>query len=381
MNEPLKDHRTAVRGRIPLWLLPLAAFIFLAGCGEKAATGPAKRPAVSGVSVAALEPVSVDEITEATGTVIASKVSVVSSRVMGTVTALLVKEGDPVEPGQLLLTIDDRDAAEREAGAEAGLKEAEKALEAAGKNRELAEVTFKRYGKMYEEKAISRQEMDQFETAHRLAGVEVERVQQMVKRAAAGLAEARLFRSFSRVTSPIRGRVTEKRTDPGSMAVPGMPLLTLEGTASYEARIAVDESLARSLRIGMPVRVAIPALNLQTSGKITEILPAVDPGSRSLTAKVALSGPGLRSGLYVKVGIVSGKREVLLAPRPAVVEKGQLTGLYAVDGSGVVSFRLVRTGRESGGRLEILSGVKAGERVIVSGVEKAVDGGLVEKGI
>jgi RND family efflux transporter MFP subunit len=223
--------------------------------------------------------------------------------------------------------------------------------------------------------------MDPFETASRLAAVEYERVQEMVNRAAAGLAEAKLHRGFSRVTSPIRGRVTEKRTEAGSMAVPGMPLLTLEGTGSYQAQVAVDESFAGRLRIGMPVQVTIPALSRQAAGKIAEILPDVDPRSRSFMVKVALSGTGLRGGLYATVGIAKGKREILLAPRSAIVEKGQLTGVYTVDGSGIVSFRLVRTGREVDGRLEILSGVRAGERIIVSGVEKAVDGGVLEKGI
>jgi RND family efflux transporter MFP subunit len=182
------------------------------------------------------------------------------------------------------------------------------------------------------------------------------------------------------VTSPIRGLVTEKRTEAGSMAVPGMPLLTVESAAAFQAEIAVDESLSGRLKIGAPVFVSIEALNRQTTGKITEILPAVDPLSRSFTAKVSVSGPGLRTGLYANVRIPKGKKQVLLAPRAAIVEKGQLTGVYAVDGQGIVTYRLVRTGREYDGRLEVLSGLKPDDRIIVGGMEKAVDGGVVEKG-
>ena len=220
-------HRTRPRhkaGRLPV--LFLAAALFLAGCGEKAApvgTQAARTP-VRDVTIAALAPVAVDEFYEATGTVKAVRTSAVASRVMGTVTSLLVKEGDPVEQGQLLLTIDDREAVQKERGAEAGHREAQKALEAAARNRELTDITHRRYRKMYEEKAISRQEMDQFETQNRVAGLEEERVKEMVDRAAAGLAEARIYRGFTWVTAPIRGVVTEKRTEVGSMAVPGMPL-------------------------------------------------------------------------------------------------------------------------------------------------------------
>jgi RND family efflux transporter MFP subunit len=377
-------HRAGLSGREAArrgFFLLLAAALILAGCGEKAAPGGASaaRTPVRGVSIATLAPAPVEEFYEATGTVKAARTSVVASRVMGTVTSLLVKEGDPVEQGQLLLTIDDRDMVQKERGAEAGHREAKKALETAAQNRELTDITYRRYRKMYEEKAISRQEMDQFETQNRVAGLEQERVTEMVDRAEAGLAEARIYRGFTRVTSPIRGVVTEKRTEVGSMAVPGMPLLTVEG-ATFRAEIAVDESLSGRLKVGAPVSVSIEALNRQMAGKIVEILPAVDPQSRSFMAKVSISGPGLRSGLYAKVRIPKGKRELLLAPRPAIVEKGQLTGVYAVDGQGVIAYRLIRTGREYDGRLEILSGLKTGDRIIVGGIEKTVDGGVVEQG-
>jgi RND family efflux transporter MFP subunit len=202
----------------------------------------------------------------------------------------------------------------------------------------------------------------------------------MVDRAEAGLAEARIHRGFTRVTSPIRGMVTEKRTETGSMAVPGMPLLTVESAAAFQAEIAVDEGLSGRLKVGAPVIVSIEAIDREMNGKVAEILPAIDPQSRSFTAKVSLSGTGLRSGLYAKVRIPKGKRELLLAPRPAIVEKGQLTGVYTVDGQGIIAYRLIRTGRAYDNRMEILSGLKTGDRIIVGGVEKAVDGGFVEQG-
>ena len=378
----IQPYEDFIGSRLPVFFLLLTAALFLVGCGEKAAPGDARveRSLVRGVSIATLVPMEVDEFYEATGTVKAAHVSVVAARTMGAVTSLLVKEGDPVEKGQLLLTIDDRDVVQKEKGAEAGHREAQKALEAAKQNRELTDITYRRYKKMYEEKAISGQEMDQFETQNRVAGLEYERVQEMVGRAAAGLAEARIYRGFTRVTSPIKGLVTEKRTEAGSMAVPGMPLLTVEGVAGFQAEIAVDENLSGMLKVGAPVFMSIEALNRQMTGKISEILPAVDPLSRSFTVKVSLSGPGLRTGLYAKVRIPKGKKQVLLAPRTAIVEKGQLTGVYAVDGQGIVSYRLIRTGREYDGRLEILSGLKSGDRIIVGGLDKAVDGGVVEKG-
>ncbi len=377
-----RDREMGKRRLLAVLVLLLAAGVFLLGCGDKVTPGAAqvKRQTISGVSVAALAPTTVQEFTEATGTVKASSTSYVASRMMGAVTSLLVKEGDAVEKGQLLLTIDDSDVIQKVKAAEAGHREAAKALESAKQNRELTDITYRRYKTMYEGKAISRQEMDQFETQKTVAALEYERVQEMVNRASAGLSEAKIYLGFTGVTSPVRGVVTEKKTEVGSMAVPGMPLLTVENTAAYHAEITVDEGLSGSLRAGMPVLVSIEAINRRLTGKVTEILPAINPQSRSFTVKVSVSGPGLRSGLYAKARIPRGKKEIILAPKTAVVEKGQLTGVYAVDGQGTVTYRLIRTGMEYDGNWEILSGLKAGDRIIVQGAEKAVDGGIVENG-
>ncbi len=364
-----------------LFLL-LVAGLLLTGCGEKAAPVAAqvKRPTISGVSIATVAPTAVDEFYEAVGTVRAAHTSYVAGRMMGAVTSLAVKEGDAVEKGQLLLTIDDRDVVQKVKAAEAGHQEAVKALELGKQNRELIDITYQRYKKMYEEKAISRQEMDQFETQKKVAGLEYERGLEMVNRAAAGLAEAKIYLGFTHVTSPVKGVVTEKKTEVGSMAMPGIPLLTIESAAGFRAEITIDESLSGKLKNGSPVLVSIDALNRQMNGMIAEILPVIDPLSRSFTVKVSLIGPGLRTGLYAKVRIPKGKKELLLVPRSAIVEKGQLTGVYAVDGQEVVTYRLVRTGRAYDDRLEILSGLKTNDRIIVGGVEKAVDGGILEKG-
>jgi hypothetical protein len=99
--------------------------------------------------------------------------------------------------------------------------------------------------------------------------------------------------------------------------------------------------------------------------------------SRTFIVKVALSGTGLKSGLYAKVRLPTGSRDVLTIPATAVVEKGQLTGVYTIDPKGVISYRLVRLGKHFGSYIEILSGLNAGEQAIITGTDKAVDGGMI----
>ena len=349
----------------------LAALVFLtllAACGDKVAPGTAevKRPAITGVTTTIVQPSKISDDCEASGTVRATVTSTIASRVMGTVTGVYVRAGQRVQAGQLLAAIDDRDAVQK-------VRAAEQAFEAAKQGRAMADLTYRRYRKLHDEKALAKQEIDQIETQKKVADAQYEQ-------AKAGLEEARVRQGFTRVTAPAAGVVTDKRIDPGSMAMPGMPLFTVESDGGFHLDVAVDESLSGALHVGNQAAVTIDTLGLHTHGKIIEVVPAVDPATRTFIVKIALAAKGLRSGLFARVRLPRGEREALLVPKGAVVEKGQLTGVYAVDPQGVVTYRLVRTGKSYAGGIEILSGLDAGDRIITAGLEKAVDGGRLAGG-
>lgn len=365
---------------IPILLITLA--ILLGGCEKKVKPGVSevKRQRVTGVMLVTIKPAEVDRYYETSGTVIAESVSVISSRIMGTITAVKVREGDRVHAGQLLLTIDDRDIREKVQVAKEGYEEAKKGLEAAKENRELVNVTYRRYRNLYDEKALTGQELDQIKTKKKVADIDFEKAKAGVRRAEAGLREAEVYQGFGRVTSPTRGIVTDKKADTGSMAVPGNPLMNIEDTSSYRIEIKGNESLSGRILPGMKADVFIGALDRRFKGKVVEVVPSVNPASRSFTVKIHLSGQGLRSGFYGRVSIPVGKKKVLLVPADAVVERGELTGLYTVGKDNVIMYTLIRVGKSYGNEVEVLSGIEPDDRVIVEGVDKAVDGGLyVEK--
>jgi RND family efflux transporter MFP subunit len=364
------------------WTAALVSSLVVSGCKEKVQPGTArvKRAPVSGVQAGTLNPTLVDEWYETAATVKAKTLSAVASKVMGTVTAVKVNEGDVVTAGQELVIIDDRDVQHRLRAAEAGRKEAGKALEAAKHQAALAEVTSRRYRQLFEGKAISRQEMDQVETQAKVAAAELERVQAMVARAQAGVAETQVVLGYTRLAAPVSGAVTEKKVEVGNMAVPGVPLLMVEDNSAYKLDISVDEGLSGKLTVGRPVEISIESIGQEARGNIVEIVPAVDPSSRTFLVKTQVQAPGLRSGLYARVRIPLGKKEVLLVPSQAVVERGELTGVYRVAADGVLSYRLIRTGKRYGDQLEVLSGLRAGDRMLVSGVDRAIDGGVLEAG-
>ncbi|NWF52395.1 MAG: efflux RND transporter periplasmic adaptor subunit [Nitrospirae bacterium] len=348
------------------FLIVTSYFLLVSGCKDKVKPGTAevKRQVVTGVTLAEVHPSQVDEYYETSGTVKAKTISIVASRVMGTVTSVKVKEGDRVHAGQVLMTIDDRDIVQR-------VKAAEKAVEAAKQNKSLSDITYQRYKNLYDEKAISQQEIDQIETQKKVSDMEYERAMAM-------LAEAQVNHGFTRITAPISGIITEKKIELGSMAIPGIPILTVEDNSYFRIEANVDERLSGKLKRGMPVDVIIDSIGKQVKGRISEIVPAIDPMSRTFLIKVDLKMPSLKTGIYGKVLIPEGKKESILIPQKAIVEKGQLVGVYVVDNKGITTYRLIKTGKKYGEQIEILSGLSSGEKIIVGGVEKAVDGGIIK---
>lgn len=358
----------------------LVVLSFFSGCQGKVKPGTAdvKRTTVSGLTTAVIDMSAADDVYETSGTVRAKTISIVASRMMGTVTSVKVGEGDRVRAGQVLLTVDDSDVSQKVRQAGEGYKEAEKAAAAADENRRLADTTYQRYKMLHDERALTQQEMDQIETQRKVAGLDYERAQAALRRAEAGLDEAKVYHGFTKVTAPVSGMVTEKKIEAGSTAVPGMPLVTVEDDSGYRMEIRVDESQSGRIRPGMEARISLESINRTIKGRVTEVVPSVDPGSRSFLVKIALGGEGLRNGLYGKVTIPVGSKEALLVPAGAVVEKGQLTGVFVVDDKSVIAYRLVRLGRKYGEKIEVISGLNPGERVVVGGVGKAVDGGIAE---
>ena len=369
MNNFMCTDKGMQRARKRLFTLVSILFIpimlLLVGCRDKVAPGIAevKHIPVSGVTISELKLSLVDDYYETSGTVKAKNVGVIASKIMGSITSVVVQEGQRVGQGQTLLTIDDSDIVQR-------VSAARSAVESAKQQKQLADVTFSRYAKLYEEKALSRQEFDQVETQKKIAESELDRAKAMLR-------EAQTFQAYAHVRAPFAGVVTGRKIDTGSMALPGMQLLTVEDTSAFLVEAAVDEKLSASLKAGTPVVLVIDALDQTMKCKVSEVVPVVDSMSRTFIVKIALSGTGLKTGLYAKVRIPTGSRDVLTVPAAAIVEKGQLTGVYTVDSKGVISYRLVRIGKHFGNNIEILSGLNPGDKAIIAGMDKAVDGGMI----
>ena len=126
--------------------------------------------------------------------------------------------------------------------------------------------------------------------------------------------------------------------------------------------------------------MTIEAAGVSGTAQVSEILPAADPATRTITVRLDLpASPLLRSGLFGRVWIPAGRRQALQIAREAVVERGQLQGVYVVGQDGIARFRLIRTGALRQGGIEVLSGLSSEERVVLKGVERMTDGSRIQR--
>ncbi len=351
----------------------------LTGCGrnEPEAT---QRPQLSParVVVERLALVERRETYEVAGTVRPLYSAAVSSRMTGAIQQVHARAGDAVRQGQLLVELDARDLESSLRQAEAArvevenaILEASHAIQSAEAQRQLAEVTYQRYAGLLEKKSVSRQEYDEAEArlnsakaALAMAAARKSQAEAKREQADSQIATARISVGYAKIHAPFAGVVTDRRLDAGSLATPGVPILLLDQAGAYVMEVAVPESRLTSVQTGQKVTVRIDALEQSFSGQVSEVVPALDSSSRTFLAEIALPrDPKLRSGLFGRALFPGGVRQALTVPASAVTERGQIQSVFVADG-GTARRRLATLGALADGRLEVLSGLEAGEAVV-----------------
>ena len=357
-----------------LWI----SLAFLAGCGSE----PRKTDPAASAPVAVQTITTADEQWpagyEAMGTVRARISAVIARKMMAEVREVRVQAGDRVRAGDLLVTLDARDLEAGYHRAEAGRDESRsaqaeelQAVAAAQAQLDLAKVTFGRMQELFDKKSISNQEFDEAvarrkaaEAGYEMAAAKVAQVRARIAAADQELQNAGILRGYAEIRAPFAGVVTAREVEPGSMAAPGAPLLTIERGGGYRLEASVEESHAQSIRAGQPVSVSLEALDHTLAARVSEIVPAVDAASRTYIVKIDLPPlPQLRSGMFGRALFQTGARNVLAVPAAAVTERGQLQSVMVAE-AGYAHTRLITVGQKSGDRVEVLSGLSPGERVI-----------------
>ncbi len=290
------------------------------------------------------------------GVVEAERQTIVAAQVSGAVLEVLVKVGESVKAGQVLIQLDAQAAAQAATVQRAQLEAVRADLEVAGKD-------FERQKQLFQQDYISKAAFERAQARYQAA-----QAQAGAHQALSGAAQTQA--GYYTLRAPYAGVVAEIPAMPGEMAMPGKPLLTLYDPSHLRVTAAVPQGALDPALSAQKVRIEIPGLT-SPSAWITpatvKIFPTVDAPTHTQQVRLGL-GPhpvALAPGQFARLWIPATQQSMttLHVPLTAVVRRAEMTGLYVLDAQGHPLLRQVRLGRVLNDQVEVLSGLGSGERV------------------
>jgi RND family efflux transporter MFP subunit len=338
----------------------------LAGCGKAA---PAGGPPAMPVEVVTLVQRPVEQTTEFVGTVKSRRSTTVQPQVEGFITRILVSSGDRVRPGTPLMLID----AGMQQAAVANLESVRAARQA---DLRFAQQQATRMKTLLEAGAASKAELEQAQTSLSTSEAQLKAVEAQIR-------EQRVALSYHQVTAPTAGVLGDIPVRVGDTVTRSSVLTTIDQNAGLEVYISVPVQQAQQLRVGLPVHLVDDRGQLVVDTAISFVSPSVDASTQSVLAKAALDGPGaFRTDQFVRAQIVWTEAASVTAPIVALNRiNGQFFAYVAEPGEGgamVARQRAVEPGPIVGNDYVVKSGLRPGEKLIVSGVQKIRDGAPVQ---
>lgn len=341
---------------VTLALAGLALFLAWMGGAFHAKVPPGveevNRPTSTGRTLVPAERTVGMETVTAVGSVQPRRKTDVASQMLASIREIKPRPGDTVKAGDILIVLDDRELVAQQREAVASLAAAEADLV-------TRKSEYERFKTLRGTGGVSAEELNRVEGAYRVTEAVVRRAKETISRIEVQI-------SYTKISAGNDGLVSDRFAEPGDLATPGKPLLAVYDPSDLELQVNVPESLASGLAIGQKLDIRIDANNLATTAAIREIVPQAQQASRSVLVKLALpkfSNNPVLPGMYGRAAIPVGQAERIWLPKDAVLQRGQLDLVEVAGEDGTLSRRFVRVGRVSEGKMEILSGLTAGERV------------------
>jgi RND family efflux transporter MFP subunit len=306
------------------------------------------------------------------GVVEAVQQSTVSAQISGRIKELNFDVGDSVKKGQVILRIDERETAQALAGSQAQVLQAQA-------NLQNSKSTYERSRQLFAQKFISQAALDKAQADYKMALAQAAASE-------AGAGQASLAHGYTAVIAPYSGVVSARMVELGEMVMPGKPLMTgfdpsgmrvVASVPQYklaeigtrpEAMVEIPVQGAR----GMAVTPVQPALSRWIKATSVQVQPVADARTHSTQLRVSLPAneTGIYPGMFVRTHFVVGKARKLVIPLAAVLHRSEVVAAFVVDAQGSVTLRQIRVGEAaSEGWVEVLSGLKAGEKVAIDPVK------------
>ncbi|MDY6863467.1 MAG: efflux RND transporter periplasmic adaptor subunit [Thermodesulfobacteriota bacterium] len=370
--------------------------LFLSCGNEKDKATEAYKISIDPSYIKNISHVMVKNFFKSIGTVESKTSTKISSKIVGHVQMVKVKEGDKVKKGDLLISLRSNELKARLDESENVLLEMKRSLSAAEAAKEeadalltLASVTYKRFKELKEKESISIQEFDEIKAQYEVARARINKADEAIaafqakkRQAESSLKAAETYYEYTKIRAPFSGVITQKSVNKGDLASPGFTLMILEDYNNYRLKAVVDESKVKKITLGQKVDIVIEALSEERiEGRVKEIIPRVDPVTRKFLVKIDLPLiSGIMSGMYGKAYFPMEDQPLLLVPQKALSECGQLSSLFVVNENGVVERRLVKVGKRYGDNIEILSGISPDESIIVDKLYQLTEGCILKEG-
>lgn len=354
-----------------LSLLSVIALLLFAGCSHEQQEIKNEDKAIT-VKVAEAGNGDQRSFITASGKIEAIQSANISTRMMGFVNAVLVKTGQKVSKGTLLVSIKSDDLDAKLSQVNAGISEAAAAVENARKD-------FERFTALFAQQSATQKELDDMTTRYEMAKAHLETARQMKNEVMAQF-------SYASLRAPFDGTITNTFVKTGDIANPGMPLVTIETPGQTEVTAMVSESDITRVKEGMSATIIVKNNNEIMSGKVREVsLSAKNTGGQYLVKITPDKTPSsVLPGMFVNIQLEgsdaaksTNDKGRLLIPRAALIEEGQLTGVYTIGEGNMAVLRWLRTGDVAGDQIEILSGLSLGEKYIVSAEGRLFNGSKV----
>lgn len=316
------------------------------------ATAPNQRPIdLQKLQKVTAQKISVPEIYRAVGTIKPSTESNLESKINSKILKVHVAPGEKVKAGELLIELDDRDFIAR-------VERAQQAIEAATAVHDQNKATFQRSRNLIKSGYLSKSEFDKAKSDY-LSSVA------RLKQAEKSLQEAQVELSHCKIKAFADGIVLDKYVDPGDQAMPGKVLLKLQTADVLQLRANVPEELIRKIKLEQNLQVLIDATNEKFTGTVVEIVPNIDPQTRTFVVKVNLpTNANIFPGMFGRLLIPIATKEIIVIPKSAIIEHGQLKFVNVIQNNRLQKI-VITTGNEHDNNIQVLSGLNAGDIIAV----------------
>mgnify|MGYP001079656791 CR=1 FL=1 len=301
------------------------------------------------------------------GEITAKQTANISTRMMGYINKIYVKPGDKVASGQLLVSISSDDILAKKAQIQAMITEAE----AAAKN---AQRDYERFKTLRNQNSVSDKELENVALQNTSMNAKVQMVRQQMN-------EVNAMLSYTNIRAPFSGVVTQKMVDEGSMANPGMPILTIEQNGELQVIASIPENYIQYVKVGDVAKMELKSLGASIDGKVSELSPSAFRTGGQYSMKLAIDTKdkeNIRPGMYVNILIPNKTSEnitsKIMLDKSSIVYRDQLTGVYVIDDQSQANLRWIRLGKTIGNQVEVLSGLSQNDEIVSKAEGKLYNG-------